>query len=115
MTDIPRTWYARGMTMTQGAGTAARARNGEHPIYVLTWRMEAAAEYADRLDAWTRDEANDPAPGDEFAESDWEWKYRQMRIQRRRVRHLHIAILRMQVWLYGEDPNTLAALAKYGR
>lgn len=65
----------------------------EHPITRATIKLERAKGAAARLDAWTRDPANQES-------ADWDYQYREMRRAECRVRRLRVAILRLDRALY---------------
>lgn len=82
------------MAMTELA-QAYEAKHGEHPIGRLYARIENSKARAAKLDAWTRDPANDD-------HIDWEYRYRQMRRERAAVTRRLKAIRRIDAAL-GRD------------
>lgn len=76
--------------------------NAEHPITRATIKMERAEKAAARLDAWTRDPANQDS-------DDWEYQYREMRRDQCRVRRLQVVILRLDRALYAQEGFDYAA------
>lgn len=74
----------------------------ENPITRLTAKMERAERDVARLDAWTRDKANEDS-------CDWDYRYNEFRKAQARVKRCHMAILRMDVATYGDTCGYAAA------
>lgn len=65
----------------------------EHPITRATWKLELAQKDVARLDAWTKDPANQES-------GDWDYQYRELRRAECRVRRMKVVILRLDRALY---------------
>lgn len=76
--------------------------HGDSPVGRMTTRHERAKADVERLNKWLNETPED--------HDDWAYQYRQLRRARARITRTRVAMLRLDIALFGENEYTRAAL-----